>query len=281
MISAVLAAIAALAWGGSDYCGGKAARHAAALAVTVVSQVLGLPALLLCALLLSGRPDGADLAWGAGAGAAELAALVLLYRALAVGPVMVAMPVSTVTTALVSMAVGLATGRAPGRPALAGAACAVVAIVLVGTGPAGSGPGRGRAVPIRMVATACAAGVMFGAFFSLLARTTGQSGLLPLLASRSVSICLGLAVASRQRVSLRPPRQAIAWAAPAGAGEVAASVCYLLAVRSGLLSVVGPIVSLSPASTVLLALAIDRERPRPAQAAGLGLAVAAVLLAAV
>ena len=68
VISAVLAAIAALAWGGSDYCGGKAARHAAALAVTMVSQVLGLPALLLCALLLSGRPDGADLAWGAGAG---------------------------------------------------------------------------------------------------------------------------------------------------------------------------------------------------------------------
>jgi uncharacterized membrane protein len=53
---------------------------------------------------------------------------------------------------------------------------------------------------------------------------------------------------------------------------------FLTATYTGLLSVVAPIASLYPASTVILALLVDREPVRPAQAAGLCLAATALVL---
>ena len=47
MIAVFLAAASALVWGTADYCGGRATRRAPALAVTVASQVVGLPLLVL------------------------------------------------------------------------------------------------------------------------------------------------------------------------------------------------------------------------------------------
>jgi drug/metabolite transporter (DMT)-like permease len=46
------------------------------------------------------------------------------------------------------------------------------------------------------------------------------------------------------------------------------------------LSIVAPISSLYPVSTVVLAMLVDRERMRPIQLAGLGLAATALVLVA-
>jgi drug/metabolite transporter (DMT)-like permease len=70
------------------------------------------------------------------------------------------------------------------------------------------------------------------------------------------------------------------WILPAGVLDVTANACFLAAAQNGPLSIVAPIASLYPASTVLLALAIERERVRPVQLAGLGLAAAALVLTA-
>jgi uncharacterized membrane protein len=67
----------------------------------------------------------------------------------------------------------------------------------------------------------------------------------------------------------------------AGVGDIAANALYLLATREGLLSVVAPIASLYPVSTVLCAIVLDREHVRPVQLAGLGLAATALVLTAV
>jgi len=276
MMAAGLAAAAAAAWGGADYCGGRAARHATAPAVTVVAFLLGHPVLLLYAVLLAGRPRVVDLAWGAAAGAAELGGLVLLYRALADGQMAQVAPVSALTTSLVPMAVGVAIGPTPTAVALSGAACAAVAVPLVSAGSGGAeGPRRAR---LRPFASGMAAGVLFGAFFILLARTGTGSGLWPVVAARSMAIALGLLATGGLHRHLQLPPVARPWVAAAAAGEVAASVLYLLAVRGGLLSVVAPIVALAPAITVLLAVAIDRERLRPVHCAGLALAAAAIVL---
>ena len=53
---------------------------------------------------------------------------------------------------------------------------------------------------------------------------------------------------------------------------------YLVAVRQGLLPVVAAIVSLYPAATVALAVAIDRERVARTQIAGMGVALISLLL---
>ena len=66
----------------------------------------------------------------------------------------------------------------------------------------------------------------------------------------------------------------------AGTLDIAANGFYLLAAYQGQLSIVAPIASLYPASTVLLALAVNKERLRPVQFAGLGMAATALVLAA-
>ena len=66
----------------------------------------------------------------------------------------------------------------------------------------------------------------------------------------------------------------------AGVLDMAANVLYLLAVQRGLLSLVAVIVSLYPASTLLLARQILGERLTAVQVTGVGLALGAVALIA-
>jgi uncharacterized membrane protein len=270
----LLAASCALVWGIADFCGGKASQRANALAVSVIAQIFGLPVLVLCLLVVPGVPRAADLAWGALAGAAGLAGLVLLYRALAGGAMAIVAPVTAVTAALVPLVVGLVVDGSAGTLALAGAGCAVVAIGLVSLGPR---PG-GRVDP-SIIGQALLAGVMFGIFTSLLGQSTAEAGVWPLAGVRASSLGVGFLLMLHTRASFRLPRPVLPAAALAGALDVAANAFYVAAAVRGHLSVVAPIASLYPASTVLLALVVEGERLRLLQVAGLGLAATALVLA--
>lgn len=274
VLTILLAAASAAVWGTADFAGGKASRRADALAVTVVSQLLGLPVLALCVLLVPGVPRAADLVWGALAGVAGLGGIVLLYRGLSAGTMSVVAPVTAVTAAIVPMAVGLVTDHVPGTLALVGAGCAIPAIALVSLGPRGRG-----AVHPRLIGLALAAGALFGIFFSLLGQTSVDSGMWTLVAVRLGSVGVGVGVMLRRRVSFRLERRLLPLVAFAGTFDIAANALYIAAAARGHLSVVAAIAALYPASTVLLALAVDRERLRPVQVAGLGLAATALVLA--
>lgn len=279
MISILLAAVSALVWGSADYCGGRATQRANALTVTVASQMLGLPVLVLGLVLLPGTPHLGDTAWGAGAGAAGLLGIVLLYRSLATGAMAIAAPTTAVTGAVIPVLVGLLTETVPSPLALVGVVCAVIAIGLVSLGHGISG----RVTP-QVLGLALASGTMFGLFFVLLAQTSPDSGMWPLAAVRGASLSLGLAVLLVGWLRggwRRLPRRLLGWATLAGAGDLGANALYLLAAQDGLLSVVAPIAALYPVSTVLLALGVDKERVRPLQVAGLGLAAAALVLTAI
>jgi drug/metabolite transporter (DMT)-like permease len=64
----------------------------------------------------------------------------------------------------------------------------------------------------------------------------------------------------------------------AGPCDMTANALFLIASRSGDLSIVAPLAALYPVTTVILALIIDRERLHGVQIAGLTFAVAALLL---
>ncbi|WFE31693.1 EamA family transporter [Micromonospora sp. WMMD975] len=277
MLPIVLAAVSAIAFGTADFSGGKASRHADPIAVTVVSQLLSLPLLIVLVLVVPGSPGKADLAWGLLAGVAGAAGVMLLYRALATGVMSVVAPVTAITAAVVPIVAGLVFAASPGAVALGGAGLAVVAIALVSLGERG---GAGR-VSGRVVGIALAAGLLFGVFFALLGQADERAGMWPVLAVRVSSIAFGLALAARTGARLRLGRRVLGWAAAAGLLDSAANALFLAAAGRGHLSVVAAIASLYPASTVLLALAVDRERLRPVQLAGLGFAAAALVLASV
>ncbi|MEU4665783.1 EamA family transporter [Micromonospora chalcea] len=277
MLPIVLAAVSALAFGTADFSGGKASRWADPIAVTVVSQMLSLPLLVVLVLVVPGTPSALDLGWGLLAGVAGVGGVMLLYRALATGVMAVVAPVTAITAAIVPIVAGLVLAHSPGAVALGGAGLAVVAIALVSLGERGAA----RRVSGRVLAMALAAGLLFGVFFALLGQADESAGMWPVLAVRVSSVAFGLALAARTGTRLRLGRRVLGWAAAAGLLDSAANALFLAAAGRGHLSVVAAVASLYPASTVLLALAVDRERLRPVQLAGLGFAAAALVLSSV
>jgi uncharacterized membrane protein len=275
VIGELAASGTAAAWGAADYCGGKASRWANAPVVVVVSQLCSLP-LLAVALLLTadGWPGSPAIGWGFLAGLCGGVGLVLLYRALAAGIMSVVAPTTAVTAASIPLVVGLLSDRPPSAVALAGAGLAVLAIGLVSAVPTGSDV-RPSA---RILLLSLAAGVAFGLFYILLAPVGPDAGLWPLLGIRGGSLLVAVALVLPSAATLRLPGPSVPWAITAGALDITANASFLAAVYYGLLSVVGPIASLYPAGTVLLAVIVDRERLRPLQTIALGLAALALVL---
>ncbi|CCH88636.1 conserved membrane protein of unknown function [Modestobacter italicus] len=275
-MAVVLALASAVVYGASDFLGGLSSRRASVFGVVVLSQAVGLLALLVLLPWLGGPVQPADLAWGAAAGLAGAAGLVVFFRALASGVMSVVAPVTAVTAAAVPVLVGLASGDSVTAWAAVGIALALVAVVLVS---ADGGLSALRTARPASLLPALVAGAAFGVFFVLLDRISADAGLTPLVAARVVSAAFvaGLALVGRQ--SLRVPRPALPLVAASGVGDMSANALFLLATQQGgALAITGVLASLYPVSTVVLAQLVLRERLGGAQVAGLVTAVAAVVL---
>lgn len=272
----LLALSAAVLFGSGDFAAGLAARRARALAVAAGGRVVGLVVVAVAVPLVPGTLDAAAVGWGAAAGIVGILALVLFYRALAVGSMSVVAPITALAQAVVPVAVGLAFGERPAGPALLGMALALVATPLI----AADRPLRRRSAPPAGLVAAVVAGVGFGVFAVCFAAAGPSSGLWALAAARVASLPVLLLVA-RGRVGALVPRGApIALVVAAGAGDTLGNVLFVLAIGAGLLSVSGVLVALGPAATVLLAVLVLRERLTPLQVLGLLLAVGGVALIA-
>jgi uncharacterized membrane protein len=290
MISLVFAIATAAVWGTADFCGGKASQRTSALTVSVLSKTASLPVLALALAVTPGRPDAAALGWGALAGLFGMAGVILLYRGLAMGAMTIVAPVTAVTSALVPFGIGMATDGTPGVWPTVGAVCAIAAIALVSTGPGGDR----SVVRAGVLGLALASGTGFGLFMTFLSRAGDGAGLWPLTTAQAAALTLGCVLGVRRpprdldwlrrsgrRWAVKITRESAAWAVAAGVLDLSANVLYVFATHTGgRLSVVAPVASLYPASTVLLALAVDREKIRPLQLAGLGLAATALVLVA-
>jgi drug/metabolite transporter (DMT)-like permease len=280
-VSVLFAAFSALAFGVGDFLGGMSARRMAAVLSAVTAQATGLVLLLVLAAAVGGWPTATEWAWSSGAGASGALALLLFYWALAEGQMSVVAPLSAVMSALIPLAAGLVDGERPGPVAWAGVAAALVAIALISREPGDPvapdelshppRPGRGGTV----VAASLLAGVGFGMFLVGISRTAEASGMWPLVGARATAtVVVGIgALAVRAG---RPRGEGVRWALLAGVFDVAANGLYLVASRRGLLTLVGVVVAMYPAATVLLARVVLRERLASHQLAGLALAAAAV-----
>ena len=278
----VMAVLSSMLYGVADFLGSMGSRRAPAVTVTAWFQVSGLACLVVYACFAPGETRAVDLAWAAAAGVTGGAGVLLLYRVLADGVVTVAAPLVSMIALAVPVAVGLILGERPGPLPLAGIVLGVVAVALISEyGAPGdvtaAGAGSRRATPLPL---AVAGGVLIGLFLVCLGRVgLGASGW-PLVAGRaSATVCLfAMLFASRAPLRLspaaRPPMLG------AAVTDVSANVLYLLAVQRAPLSLVATLVSLAPATTVLLAQLVLRERLAPAQKVGVVVALVAVVLLA-
>ncbi|GAA3676801.1 hypothetical protein GCM10022224_046280 [Nonomuraea antimicrobica] len=275
-MTVILATACAIVYGTADFFGGLATRRSQVLSVVALSQTAGLALILGLLPLLPGAYDGTALSWGLAAGLSGAAGLVLFYRALATGVMSVVAPTTAVTSAALPVVFGLASGERPQVWALVGVALALGAVLLVSQDRS-----EGGRVSLPVVLTSLAAGAGFGGFFILLAMAPHEAGLWPLVGARMSSVSAVALLALLTRRGLRPGPGSLHIIVAAGVLDMAANVLYLLAQRGGLLSLVAVLVSLYPASTLLLARQVLGERLRAVQVAGVVCALAAVALIAV
>jgi drug/metabolite transporter (DMT)-like permease len=272
----ILATACAVVYGTADFFGGLATRRSRVLAVVALSQLAGLALILALLPALPGLFSGGALAWGLGAGLSGAAGLVLFYRALANGVMSVVAPTTAVTSAALPVMYGLARGERPAPLALAGVVLALGSVLLVSQDrTAAKGGSKGS------VLTALAAGAGFGGFFILLDIAPDGAGLWPLVGARVSSISLVVVLALATRRALRPSSGSLSIILAAGVLDMVANVLYLLAKQQGLLSLVVVLVSLYPASTLLLARHVLGERLHAIQVTGVACALGAVALIAV
>ncbi len=275
-MAVLLALGCAVVYGASDFLGGLASRRTSVFGVVAFSQLAGLVALVALLPWLGGRVGPADLGWGAAAGVAGAAGLVVFFRTLAGGVMSVVAPVTAVTAAAVPVLVGLAGGDRIDLWAALGILLALAAVVLVS---AEGGLSALRTARPASVPPALLAGSMFGLFFVLLDRTSDDTGLTPLVTARLASVALAVGIALVSRQSMRASRPALPLVVASGIGDMSANALFLLATQQpGQLAITGVLASLYPVSTVVLAQVVLRERLAAAQMAGLGTAVAAVVL---
>jgi len=303
VLATLLAIAASIGYGISDFYVGLLARRLPTVLIALWSQVLGLAALGLAAVLSGQALAPAGLAWGAGGGVVGAVALLLFYRALEVGPTSVAAPVAAAGT-LVPVAASVVAGDVPSAVALAGVPVTVAGLALVAHGNAEDdlaetqpcpGPGtvvrrsarepagEGAAAPSAgVVALSLAAALGFGSFFLLLDAATAAAPGAELWAIAGVlvgALPTTVLAARRAGAPLRPSR-ALAPIASVAVFDLGGDASLTFAVAKGDLATVGVLASLDPVVTVVLALVVLRERLLRPQAAGVVLCLAGVVLVA-
>lgn len=280
MTGVLLALGAAAAYGLSDFVGGVASRRSSVWPVAFTACLGAATGSLVLALVLPGRPGGADLAWGALGGIGSGVGTAFLYRGFARGRMGVVGPVSAVGAALLPAAVGVLADERPSALVWVGMVLALPGIWLVSqepsaperaAGPAPASPAARRRGPAPGLADGVLAGAGFGLLFAALGQVPEGSGYWPVLVAQLVSL---VAVVAASLLLGGDPRPRVPghWVGLlAGLTATTAVVGFVLARQQGLLSVAAVLTSLYPAATVLLAVVLLHERLHRVQTLGLAL----------
>jgi drug/metabolite transporter (DMT)-like permease len=278
MIVVLLSLGSAVAYGTGDFLAGVLSRRIQLWTVAVVGQTASAFGTGAAALLFPGDPSATDWGWGALAGVGSGVGTVFLYRGLAGGRMSVVAPLSGVMAALLPVFVGVLAGERPSPVTWLGVACALPAIWLVSrSAEVEVSDRRSRRAG---VIDGLLAGAGFGALFGGLGLVGDGAGTGPLALAQlsSVASIVGMALGLRRR--WLPRDGSAARAALPGLLGALATVLFLRATQTGLLTVAAVLTSLYPAATVVLAALVLKEHIRMQQGAGLVLAGAAVALVA-
>lgn len=282
MLSVALALAGSVIYGASDFFGGLAARGTSAVRVTLINSIAGLAVLLAASLVLPSRWSAPVLLWGVLAGVCGAVALVLLYACLAIGPMSILSPILALVAAVIPIGIGFARGERLSGLGYLGLAVGLVAIILICLVPGA----RAVRPSARGILMAVGAGIAIGGYLVFIDLTPEDSGPAPLLVTFVVTgvvmsvALLGQRLARRGAPRPQITRTTVVFAILCGVTDAAAAFLFLVALRTGELSIVSVLNALAPAGTIVLAAVVLRERIAPVQWIGLAVAlVAAALLA--
>lgn len=247
--------------------------------MVLVSYPLALLLLSVLATIVGGEISHQAVFWGTLCGLSQAFGIWWFYAALGSGPISVVSPLTAVLVAGIPVGAGLAMGERPGAIAGVGAVLALVAVVLVSREATDE-----DVTPHRFTSTVAwltiGSGLAFGLNFVLIAQAPPEAGLWPLVFARLAASLIVLVIAAITGNLSPPSGTPLRLAVLAAVLDVASNIAMLLALHSSLLSLAGVLMSLYPAATVLLAIAVLRERVTRWQSAGMVLALVAVAMIA-
>jgi drug/metabolite transporter (DMT)-like permease len=300
----VLALLASVSWGVSDFLGGLKTRTVPLPVVLAVSQVAGM-AVLLVALAAHhhAMPSDPRLWYSIAAGFSSLAALGLLYSAMTKGAIAIVAPVAA-SGAVLPVLVGFVRGDA-----ISWLACAGIVLALAGALGAAWAPGtpQDKATALTSGLLALGAAVCIGGYFTLIetasrsdpywattiARLVACAAILAFLAARWSAPRLSLT-----RRFFAPPlvpqpvvpheqsgdaggrlsTPVLISLAAIGITDALSEILFATASTIGELGIVAVLSSIYPVITVALAFFLLRERLRWPQTLAATSAIAGVIL---
>ena len=283
MTATVLLALSTSAlFGVGDFLGGVATRRDSAYAVTGTSHALSFVLLCIAIVLLpAAHPTSADLWWGAASGFSGVIGVIALFSALAVGRMSIVAPTTAALSASLPALYDLASGTRLSVLTLSGMALALVAIVIVSIAPDDQlHQPTHEYRPRKALVLSLLSGVGFAGAFIAFSFTGPESGLIPILAARAVSIPIAALLAVVLGRGFPVDRTAMPVTLGAGVTDALASVTMLTAIRIGPLALASVLGSLYPVVVAILARVFLGERLTVLQKAGVATAMIAVVMSA-
>lgn len=270
----LLGLAAALAWGTSDFLGGRFTTKYPAFTVGLVSQSTSCLLLLAVAAVVRPELSGSALAWGLAAGIFTSFGGVSLYQGLATGDSAVVAPLSA-CGAIVPVVFAFASGDAPAGVQTAGILVALVGVILCSLPPQGVNFTSGH--HLRPVIYGLGAAVGFGLFFVFVDQgaSTDEQSLVVLTAARFAGMVL-VGVAGAIAGSLVWPGRDLPKLGAGGVIDVSANGFFAFATNRGNVAVASVLASLYPLQTLALSRLFTTERFTGLRVLGALLALAGV-----
>ncbi len=275
-MGALLALVASVAWGSADVAGGVGSRRVGSIRVIAITYPAGAIILTLFAMfVIPGTIDRDVLLLSLATSLVGTIGMILLYAALATGPMGIVSPLTAIGGAAIPVLAGLLLGDPLTILFVVGCVLALIAVILVSRES-----GEHAKVTPRALLLSAGAGLAIGLFLTALGVAPEGSGVWVATISRWWStIGVGIVAVYLLMRSGRASWTPYPWVLAIGAGalDALANGTFQLAAQNGELSVVAVIGALYPAPTLLLAHFLLKERMSRVQWTGVLVALAAVV----
>ncbi|MDH6532221.1 drug/metabolite transporter (DMT)-like permease [Aurantimicrobium minutum] len=302
MLTVILGLSGALVFGSGDFLGGMASKRMGAFLATGIAGIVGLFVLVGLTFVIPGQISSGTIWWGLLSGVAGALAILLLYAALAIGPMSILSPLGALISAIFPVIWAIVVSHETlawfGYLALGLGAIAIVLVAFT--------PEKNAVKPrLRGIIFASVSGLLIGVFLIIMDQVPADSGLYPLVYNRFVNIGImfsAVAIMALLRWAHRKGlfgrdgtaradlavgdagsvdfKNGILFALGCGVLDSIGNALLLLGIQSGNLSVMSVLTAMYPAGTIILAAIVLREKITKLQLVGMVLALAAAGLLA-
>ena len=273
-MASLLALFSSLLWGTSDFYGGKLSKKHPALAVTAVSQAIGL-VIGVTIVLVSTSWIKPDLSWegyflpGVMAGSLGFIGLVAFYSGLATGRMGVVAPISAMSV-LIPITIAFINGEQPTSLQILGMSIALLGAVCA------SGPEIKGGLAVRPIILAVIAACGFGGAVTFIAKGSETSALMTMTTMRFTTFVVALFLFARFRSVGGLSRKDLPILILIGGADFAGNLLLGVATTKGLVSVAVVLGALYPIITALLAYKFLNEILHKIQYLGIAFAITGV-----